>query len=328
MGSHSKKHKKSRHRSRSRSLSSERRHRKSRRRSRSRSRSSSSDSSRSDRRTKSRKHHRRSQSRSQSRSRSPLDHRRGRRSRSRSRDRDRHSNKHRHRSRSRSLSRSKRRSRTRSRTPSRRRRSRSRSASLERSSHGGSRSRHDSKEKTKEFKEDKQSQNLTPSESVKQKMQKALEAAASANDKLKEKGVISATVKQEPLSLAEEQQKQKAIAEIEEDSFKPSTFLSGQSTARPLPAKLTKEQNHDNAIFGSAAVSVAGLNQASFKRNQTIFYKTVNRGELASSLLAKTSKEKMDAWIAKLAKMREEKIKSNPEYFKKFLTIGTDDSWD
>ncbi len=39
--------------------------------------------------------------------------------------------------------------------------------------------------------------------------------------------------------------------------------------------------------------------------------------------LAKSSEEKMEAWIEKLQTMRTEKIQANPEYFKKLLTIGS-----
>ena len=44
--------------------------------------------------------------------------------------------------------------------------------------------------------------------------------------------------------------------------------------------------------------------------------------------LAKSSEDKMEAWIEKLQRMRTEKIQANPEYFKKLLNIGSkSDIW-
>ncbi|XP_072034067.1 uncharacterized protein [Amphiura filiformis] len=341
MGSHSKKRKKDKKRSRSRSRSSER-HRSSRHKSRTPSRSRSRSPSYS---SKKKKHRKRSRSKSRSRSRERYSHTRRssrsrsrdrssrrsprsrsrdrssrRSSRSRSRDKDKSTKYRRSRSRSRSRSADKRRRRSRS---SDRRSKRSKSKERQKSPEKSSRtSNQDSTQiKTEQEIKEEEGPKLNPAEAIHQKMRKALEAAASADAKLREQGLLS-SVKQEPLSRTEQLEREQVLQNLESDSFVPSSFVPTRER-QVQPSYLTKEQTHDNAIFGGVGIPNPALNGGqTYSYGIPLTYK--KRGQLASKYLSESVEEKEKRWLQKLQALRKQKMEANPEYFNKLLTINAD----
>ncbi|XP_071496912.1 uncharacterized protein [Diadema antillarum] len=287
----------SRNRSRSRDRDREKSrssHRSSRRYSSSRSRSRSRDR---DYPRSSKKRHRRSRSRSRSRHRSPSDSppvRRGRRSRS-------HSS-----------------SRSRSRE---RRRSRSRSVSRDRqSSRASSSSRKEAQSKGMAA-EGKTAEALdaNPAQSIKVKMQKALEAAACADAKLREQGVLN-TVKQDVLTPAEELKRKKVIDKIEKDGFQPKNFSSsaGDTKVEKGNQGAMSDVSHDAAIFGALSTkSDAAAMEQTYVRGPR--YKTKT---FVSQAISASSEEKEARWIEKLQAMRKERLRANPSHYRHILLSG------
>ncbi|XP_070537953.1 serine/Arginine-related protein 53-like isoform X2 [Ptychodera flava] len=279
----------------------------------------------------------RSRSRSRGRQRSRSRSRGRQRSRSRSRGRQRSRSRSRGRQRSRSRSRGRQRSRSRSRG----RRSRSPLGSRsKRSKRSRSRSRSRSKQIVKdEFGRDKRRSrersysrspsiprvmlemavedkkldpfadipgfnDMTPAEKTKIRMQKALEAAASADAALRQKGLLQSGDK---LSLAEQMQRQQAIEDIEQDGFVPSAFKSSQDSKPTPSASLTgADESHDAAIFGGGSVSFQPFTGAKSQKKNVYVYK--DRGPLASHSLFVSAEEKEERWIKKLEAMRNEKL--------------------
>ncbi|XP_077991746.1 uncharacterized protein LOC144445967 [Glandiceps talaboti] len=255
-------------------------------------------------------------SRRRSRSRSPVEDyrskRRSRRSRSRSRGRRR----------SRSRSRTRRRSRSRSTNRSKRssRRSRSRSPKVSKDLFGRDKRRSRDRSYSRSpsvpkvllkadlFKEEKKDpfadvpgfEDMTPAEKTKVKMQKALEAAASADAALRQKGLL-----QDKLSVAEALQRQQTLEEIEEDGFVPSTFKSGKESKLNVGGMTGLDKSHDAAIFGGNPDNIT-VEPFKVAKPGTIVYK--DRGPLASHSLFASPEEKEQRWIQKLEAMRREKI--------------------
>ncbi|KAK2180360.1 hypothetical protein NP493_446g01014 [Ridgeia piscesae] len=238
--------------------------------------------------------------------------------------------KHRHRSRSRSKgkydrrSRSRsydkksrsddrRRSRSRSRQRSHRRRSQSRSRyrrsySRERSdTKGRSRSRSRSKppkEKIPVVKVEPSANipgfdNMTPAEQAQARLHLALRAAAAADRQLKAQGLLGANVKSEPaiLSLAEQQNRAKAIDDIESDSFVPAAFKSTRGQQSSLTPDLNS--SHDSAIFGqNSAAKNTNIGAIVCMKVESIMHPN----------LYVSAEEKMVRWKEKLSRMRKKII--------------------
>ncbi|XP_071839281.1 uncharacterized protein [Apostichopus japonicus] len=309
MGTH-KKSKKARNRSRSRSRDSEyseghkgSKSKRSRRR-RSSSRSSSSDSNKGDR--------------YRSLSKSPDRRRKKKSKKSRSRSRERYAERQTtRRSRSRSVSGS--RSTQRSRSPSRskkRRRSRSRSRSSDRLSKLGSRSKETSKTASPlSFKDVKEASTVAeerPRESLQEKMQRALEAAATADAQLRQQGILTSMTKNEILTQKEERDRQKKLASIEKDSFHIQQFHSSAQGANSAKAQqpmfgISRDWNHDSAIFTTNNISdlqnaARYLDSVQPKRN----------GKLASDFLSASREEKEARWFLKLQALRKQRLEGKP----------------
>ncbi|XP_064614859.1 serine/Arginine-related protein 53-like [Liolophura sinensis] len=322
-----------------------RRRKKKKRRSLSRSREASVGSSVSSR--KSAKHKSKKKKRQRSRSRSPDAKYSRRRSRSPSRDRGYRRSRSRsrgydRRSRSRSYDRGRRRSRSRSRgrgsysrerkyrrSRSRDRRSRSRSFSRKRSyshdrrsgsrgstRHRGRRSRSSSQDSRLDaFKKDKDDpcaqvpgfSDMTPADQAKVRMQLALRAAAAADEKLKEQGVLLNP--KAAMSAGEQRKFNQAVQSIEKESFAPAAFTSNRDDPSTKEedelGRSRLERNHDTAIFGSTKLDIK-LDPS--ERTNVVYNGAMS---LAHPNLQKTTQEKMSQWIEKLTALRRKKLEGD-----------------
>lgn len=160
---------------------------------------------------------------------------------------------------------------------------------------------------------------MNPAESIKVKMQKALEAAASADARLREQGVLANAAKQEILTPAEELKRQKILDKLEKDTFHPKNFSSsaGDVKAKDSLQGMTSDASHDSAIFGSAldGTDTTASTQA-FLRGPR--YKTKT---FASQAISASSEEKEERWMKKLHDMRKERLQANPSRYKHILNI-------
>lgn len=143
-------------------------------------------------------------------------------------------------------------------------------------------------------------------------MQRALEAAATADAQLRQQGILPTKTKNEILTQKEERDRQKKLAAIEKDSFHSQPFQSSaQGTNAVKPQQpvygITRDWNHDSAIFSTNSISdlqnaARYLDSVQPKRN----------GKLASDFLSASREEKEERWFLRLKELRKQRLEGKP----------------
>lgn len=165
---------------------------------------------------------------------------------------------------------------------------------------------------------------MNPAEAIHQKMRKALEAAASADAKLREQGLLSSD-RQELLSHTEQLERDQKLQSLENESFTQSTFVPSRDRQSAQPTSyLTQDQTHENAIFGGVGVPNPAMNGGTQMYSYGIPMTYKKRGQLASKYLSESQEVKENRWLEKLQAMRRQKLEANPDYFNKLLTMNSD----
>ncbi|KAG1659947.1 Serine/Arginine-related protein 53 [Nymphon striatum] len=147
---------------------------------------------------------------------------------------------------------------------------------------------------------------LTPEEQLKQKMQKALKAAADADAQLR--GIGALEPKNEPeselpasLSISSQISRANAIEEISSTEFRPRNFVS----SRGAPKHEEESSGHETAIFGKAIVST----DIGSTLNTNVLI--LDENNLADEKLFLNVDKKKERWLKKLAEMRKSILSSN-----------------
>lgn len=162
---------------------------------------------------------------------------------------------------------------------------------------------------------------MNPAETIKVKMQRALEAAASADAKLRDQGVLTNAVKQEALSVAEELKRKKALEKIEKDGFQPKNFSSSASNVKVKNSKptATPDTSHDSAMFGTLLDGAETNTSAQTLAVRGPRYKTKT---FVSQAISASAEEKEEKWIQKLQSMRKQRLRANPDRYKDIIQAG------
>lgn len=140
------------------------------------------------------------------------------------------------------------------------------------------------------------------SEQAEIRLQMALQAAAKADDQLKEQGAIPKSTKSNPTlasvqSLEDSSRKARAIEDIEKGGFEPATF----SSSKDKPSAVSINDAHDSAIFG-------GVEPVLLKAPPSEKLKLKDRESLMHTNLYVSAAEKMEHWKQKLKRLRQRKL--------------------
>jgi len=140
------------------------------------------------------------------------------------------------------------------------------------------------------------------------RLQMALQAAASADEKLKDQGAIPKSIKSNSSfsslqSLDDSSKKARAIEDIERSGFEPAAF----SSSKDKQSSMSVNDAHDNAIFGGAEPIL--LNMPTSKE-----LKKKDTDAIMHSNLYVSAAEKMEHWKEKLRKMRQRKLEKDSMY--------------
>ncbi|ELU02268.1 hypothetical protein CAPTEDRAFT_213808 [Capitella teleta] len=139
-----------------------------------------------------------------------------------------------------------------------------------------------------------------PSKQAELRLQLALKAAAAADQKLHERGLLADSSRSTPISFEDQQKRMQDLESIEHESFEPAVFKS--SASKPLASTKSVDTLHSDAIFSTSgpvilpAASSVGQSVLSDVR------------QLFGSLFYVPQEEKQKIWMKKLREMRSRKL--------------------
>lgn len=137
---------------------------------------------------------------------------------------------------------------------------------------------------------------MSAAEQSEARLQLALKAAAAAGEKLKEQGVLPASL---TTTYVEQQARSRAIEGIESDSFTPSAFKSSKEKKNVASI----DSVHDSAIFGLGDLTIHATPSSELQAKDT--------ESLMHPNLYISAEDKMQRWIKKLGDMRRRKLEGN-----------------